>query len=58
MNPVESQSEIAAAIKEAVTPRKPNRQHLESFDAGVSTQLETVLHTSFEPSSHDILTAV
>ncbi|MCH2627603.1 MAG: PEP-utilizing enzyme, partial [Acidimicrobiales bacterium] len=56
---MESQSEIAAAIKEAVTLASNPTASISKEEALMRvspTQLETVLHTSFKPSSHDILT--
>ena len=59
MNSVESQSEIAASIKEAVslasTPN-PSISKEEALMLVSPTQLEAVLHTSFEPSNHEVLT--
>ena len=59
MNSVESQSEIAAAIKEAVSLASnptPSISKEEALMRVSPTQLEAVLHTSFEPSTHDVLT--
>ena len=59
MNSVESQSEIAAAIKEAVSLASnptPSISKEEALMRVSPTQLEAVLHTSFEPSTHHVLT--
>ena len=53
MNSVESQSEIAAAIKEAVSLASnptPSISKEEALMRVSPTQLEVLLHTSFEPS--------
>ena len=59
MNPVESQSEAAAAIKQAVSlaaDPNPTISKQEALLRISPTQLEAVLHTGFEHSTRDVLT--